>query len=84
MLRLELEFERLNVIEMQEVLDVQMLQQEEQALMQACETLRDQNFTTAHIKAAKKIMRAMIRRYRGAAAGVKVPEEAIGVEREVL
>ena len=56
MLRLELEFEKLSVIEMQEVLDVQMLQFEEHKLMKPYLTEIDQNFTTAHIKAGRKIL----------------------------
>ena len=59
MLRLELEFEKLSVIEMQEVLDVQMLQYEEQTIMKPYMDARDKHYTTAHLKAGRKILQAI-------------------------
>ncbi len=59
MLRLELEFETLNAVEMREVLDVQTLQFEQEALMKDFASKIDHQYTSAHIKAGRRILKAM-------------------------
>jgi hypothetical protein len=59
MLRLELEFETLNAVEMREVLDVQTLQFEQELIMKDYVSKIDYSYTTAHIKAGRRIFKAM-------------------------
>jgi hypothetical protein len=59
MLRLELEFETLNAVEMREVLDVQTLQFEQDLIMKDYASKIDPSYTTAHFKAGRKIFKAL-------------------------
>lgn len=59
-LRLELEFETIDV-QLREVMDVELLRISENSLIKSFSDVRDAEFTSAHIKAGRKIMQAMKR-----------------------
>lgn len=57
-LRLELEFENIDA-QLADVMDVEMVRISENNLMKSYGEIRDADYTSAHIKAGRKIMQAM-------------------------
>jgi len=60
-LRLELEFEQIDD-NMKDVMDVEEIRKKQNRIKSSYVLLQDDGFTSAHIKAARKIMKAMKRR----------------------
>lgn len=59
-MRLELEFEQIDE-KMKDVMDVEEIRKKETRIKSSYVLLQDDGFTSAHIKAARKIMKAMKR-----------------------
>lgn len=58
--RIELEFEHIND-ELKDVMDVELLRISENSMMRSYNDIKDADYTSAHIKAGRKIMVAMKR-----------------------